>query len=1054
MSKKRRREPDAQQAQGPPSNDTTVAEPPKKRKREVDVELIRVYDDLADEQESVRLAAAHSLLSKIYKPGITTHDQTKAILRRLFRGLCSSRKSARLGFSVALTELLSQIASSKGSSKEVSVRDFIDILEAQSVAEKGVSSQDERDHYFGRVFGAEAILKAGVLFEAGNEDNIHRLLDSLLDLAVKKPWLRQECGWVLFSCIATEENGLTEQFTNIMIEDLVAKKLIRTSEGLAISIVAARRFPKIRFPVSAWKHGDPLARKDVTTLADILKDARATLGQEESEMGAQGSARWVAKLHFAWDVVLAEMYQPVPLEVQNGRDAKKAPSVEKRLTFDKFWQVVIDGSLFTSSNSAERKAWGLGVWRKVFETAPEYLLVYTFTLQASACLSNSLKSPERHLQKTAQRVTQAIQTRLSGSTASPGTGNVASAYVQALLQSVSYTDYDATTKSKTLQQLAENLDPSVLLRVNASLIELLKNKLAKDDPSDTLQLQKTILSVQWRIVSARLRRWETCQWSKKDDITESDGELVSNIYQFWAREVCVSRNAKLPADHDKRELFLLPTARDFARERLNLGFEQGLKLGALGCELMEIALLHIQELQASGAEMEVSFEDEVQTIVQTAWGKLSTLQPDGSNQPAVRRSDKRPSSHPVQTPSLSSSEALRLLYCLLLLQIYCGEAEAVSIVREVLTYHDRLKSRNSKAPVAAVEAEVADGFLEILLSFASKPSKLLRRITALVFDAFAPYLTHQGLQALTRVLETKENLQGQQEMFQDGGDDLLDGEEDASDAEVNEVNSDVEVRSLTSSEESDGDSNHESSSEGTDDDGDDELAKFDAVLASALGTRTLTQDDLADAADTSSDDDMDDDQMMELDLKLAEVFRARHEQQSNNKKKEAKEAKENIVQFKNRVLDLLESYFKHQHQNPLSVDLLLPMLTLARRTQTKQLADRSCNILQQFSSRCKGANVPVLQAGAQTRHAMEVLKFIHTEAGKESSNAHSNTASLSSILVVKAVVKADETKVKEIVEIYAATRLQQLTEKKCRVSSSFFTDWNNWCQTAREKLAN
>ncbi len=129
------------------------------------------------------------------------------------------------------------------------------------------------------------------------------------------------------------------------------------------------------------------------------------------------------------------------------------------------------------------------------------------------------------------------------------------------------------------------------------------------------------------------------------------------------------------------------------------------------------------------------------------------------------------------------------------------------------------------------------------------------------------------------------------------------------------------------------------------------------------------------------------------------------------------------------------------------------MLKLARTTQTKQLADRSCNIVQQFCSRCKGPNTPEFRDNSQKQHAIDILKSIHEEASMESSNAQSNVASLSSILVVKALAKADPAIVSAVVEVYASSRIKQLTEKKSRILPGFFTDWNSWCQTAREKLA-
>ncbi len=84
----------------------------KKRRREqpaVDLQLVEIYEDLANVDEKVRLKAAHALLKKFVCEQMGSGEQLNGILRRLIRGLCSGRKAARLGFSIALTEILSEL---------------------------------------------------------------------------------------------------------------------------------------------------------------------------------------------------------------------------------------------------------------------------------------------------------------------------------------------------------------------------------------------------------------------------------------------------------------------------------------------------------------------------------------------------------------------------------------------------------------------------------------------------------------------------------------------------------------------------------------------------------------------------------------------------------------------------------------------------------------------------------------------------------------------------------------------------------------------------------
>lgn len=116
----------------------------KKRRREpynVDVKLVEIYEDLASEKDEIRLKAAQGLVSQFTPDKNPTVDQIKKALSRLFRGLCSSRKAARIGFSIALTEVLTQIFASAREASEFGLGDALKIWEAQSNASGSESGQ-------------------------------------------------------------------------------------------------------------------------------------------------------------------------------------------------------------------------------------------------------------------------------------------------------------------------------------------------------------------------------------------------------------------------------------------------------------------------------------------------------------------------------------------------------------------------------------------------------------------------------------------------------------------------------------------------------------------------------------------------------------------------------------------------------------------------------------------------------------------------------------------------------------------------------------------------
>jgi len=115
-----------------------------KRRRElynVDTKLVEIYEDLASEKDEIRLKAAQGLVSQFTPDNNPTDDQIKKALQRLFRGLCSPRKAARIGFSIALTEVLTQIFSVKREESQLSLEDALKLWETQTNATGGESGQ-------------------------------------------------------------------------------------------------------------------------------------------------------------------------------------------------------------------------------------------------------------------------------------------------------------------------------------------------------------------------------------------------------------------------------------------------------------------------------------------------------------------------------------------------------------------------------------------------------------------------------------------------------------------------------------------------------------------------------------------------------------------------------------------------------------------------------------------------------------------------------------------------------------------------------------------------
>jgi DNA polymerase phi len=70
---------------------------------------MELYEQLASNEENLRIKAAEELVRKVVNGGKTGHTEkgidSEYALNRLVKGLSSGRESARLGFSIALTEV-------------------------------------------------------------------------------------------------------------------------------------------------------------------------------------------------------------------------------------------------------------------------------------------------------------------------------------------------------------------------------------------------------------------------------------------------------------------------------------------------------------------------------------------------------------------------------------------------------------------------------------------------------------------------------------------------------------------------------------------------------------------------------------------------------------------------------------------------------------------------------------------------------------------------------------------------------------------------------------
>ena len=154
---------------------------------------------------------------------------------------------------------------------------------------------------------------------------------------MKKPWLREECGFILFTAVQILQKQDSQRAQSV-IDKLHANGLSKSSEGVAVWINLYARFPDLQFPIGIWHHENPLNHKEIKKLAKILKEAPATENTDslgESRHLQKGA--WSSNVHFAWDVILTKLL--------TGEPAIKESQKSKNVSFARFWEQCVDGKI-------------------------------------------------------------------------------------------------------------------------------------------------------------------------------------------------------------------------------------------------------------------------------------------------------------------------------------------------------------------------------------------------------------------------------------------------------------------------------------------------------------------------------------------------------------------------------------------------------------------------------------------------------------------------------------------------------------------------------------
>ncbi|KAJ2956399.1 hypothetical protein NQZ79_g7736 [Umbelopsis isabellina] len=986
-----------------------------------------LYWDLASLDPETRTTAARTLISTLAsfqttfeetgaKADTTENDEDSLevncapdvsyALKRLIRGLPSSREAARQGYSLALTELLGLLS-------ELTVGKTLALLHQYTERTGAMTGEEARDMMFGRIFGLRSIVSSGILSRPSTTiEDFQQIFEDLHEISLTKSYLSEVCYHVLISMLPMVNNV---QHKDQVLEALVATFVadgINTPDQLQLVLAIKKYAPDFDLSkqFAAWKSQNILDVENLPKIARLLKE----VSTEDEEI----KSNWRPQLHSVWDTLLAE--------VASGEKSTK----NKKASFQEFWRVTVDESLFEANASHERKYWGFQLVEKAMKQIPTEQIVFVFTENFMRTFINNMSSEDRFLSKAARHTMHEIE-KLCSEDSNIGFGLIAK-----LVGKYGNQKFDKAIRSKMIDSLLANMDVAGI----KSYIDFLSKSFVtpEDNNNDSTRAEGQ-------------RSWAVDQMVGliRNSKIPREEEWIAHVLEFLFVHAffdVVKAGSKVSEVNVIAAPALSSATRNICQERFfaALGEVSTMppiaKVAELGSAVLKTRKLNgtmnngdfwaehvVQrykaiEKDAKHYKRAVEFNEESEEARKLAFKTIEKVKSDIAKAGA--------------DDTNSQSRAFELLFLHLVLQQLTDPEESNEVLDELQSCYqkvflDKKPAKKSKAKAQDNdEPEPVEVLVDILISFLSKSSSLLRSLAEQVFEIFSDKLTKKALHLMLEILETKESQTGEDELFE------MRGEEDEDIEMGDSEDDDVEVIDMNDgSESSDKEFDDEEDEE---DEEDDEDENVDEELRNKIQEAMKAQGILAGSDDEDEDlEDMDDDEMEAFDEKLAEIFR-----QKKVEKNDRKNAQQHVVHFKNKILELLGIFVRKNPTNALIFEIILPLLSVVRSTSstssTKHFVDKTMALLSKRLA--KNKEYP---KQFDDKRVLEVLQGVHEFARTSAQKQMLEVCGSLSLYISKALMSEDgqDANVEKVLHIYSESLTDYMTKKSSHLQPKFFLDF-------------
>ncbi|KAG1891307.1 DNA polymerase phi-domain-containing protein [Suillus subluteus] len=942
---------------------------------------------------------------------LNAHDVVYSI-RRLIRGLASSRESSRLGFSVALTELLSRLDT-------VTSAQIISMIVDGSKIQGSMTGQEERDVLFARLFGLATVIHSGLLVRqtplstspssATNSSSLEsykELVNHLLVLAEKKSWLR-ECAWwtigqaidaVIKSSVSWKEEALASTLEVVYERE----KDIWTPETVAITLKLQPAMPKHDWKSTltpTFKDSTILAPANFSSLGRILKE---TPGEDEWQQSNTGT--WKAQLHYVWNIIF-DSFLP-----------ESEPGRRRNALFQEFFRVVVDETLFGASSSPERKFWGFLVFKKALRRVDGTDLPMLFTKNFMRSWINHLSHKDRHLHKISLDVVKDIQNVVQQN---PELGYTLILQLTGIHGSQ---QFDKLTRTKTVESILSRMDSDGIMKYIQSLLEQMdesnNDAVAEEAKKIWIADQFTALVRNGAIPKREdwiqlILNWFTVQGLYLVKRKSTKGLLAalrvtpSSLVSENFRRICRGK--------------LLGCLADLTPSIVSQKGDKALKEGTVDDESwISKVFTVVNHLDKDSKHVASLLEpsQEEQLLLQQAHKTIDHLrQVDGEMREVARGVElllsasllhRRCANLDDDEPDAGILEAsVSSTLCRISLIVVVIQT-CIAAAATMFSTDNKSKNRRKSHTISQPDSDSPkpiDMLVDVLIGFLEKSTSYLRAMANKTFLCVASAATETTIDLIVAQLERRNPA------------DLVADEEDETESTISE------------DEEEDAECSDE-----------DNNSDFDDGNEAALELRMKIEDALkangAEAAigdtDEESDEELvDDEQMMAIDEHLAEVFRSR-----SGDSKQNVNAQREATHFKNRVLDLVDIFTRKMPQSPHNLRLVLPLIELATKSgnDERQLSDKARGILNNRLAKLKDPLQEVDQEYAET-----ILDELHTRARKAHSSDALATLSHCSLFICRVLTNLGCEN--SVLRLYRESIADFMTRKASSLNITFFKDF-------------